>query len=285
MNNITNNEHDTIISGTSGNDSIINYGSNVQIYPYDGDNNIENSGDHAVIFGGGGNDTIRNSGENALILGGSGKNVIISENGNSTLIGGTDSNTLTGGTGANVFVHQNGANDVITNYNQLEDVIILASGKVSESLASENGNDIILKIADDNGDLGTITVKEAYNSGHSLTIYEEDYINRCKEVMLEFSNAYITSVVKTFKENEDVQSILTDGENSAVLAEIKAVDSELAEQIAEALKRSYESGVAYLESSIANNSSLVPMMTWLLRQATQLQRVTTFMVPWILSTK
>ena len=188
-----------------------------------------------------------------LIGGESGNNIIIATSGNSTLLGGTGKNTLTGGTGENIFIHRDGAKDLIKNYDQVEDIIILESGKVAQSLTSSNGNDIILKIADGDNDLGSITVKGG--AGQYLTIYDEDKLNESKETFHEFATAYFKAAVKTFEEDKDIQSILTDGVNSAVLTEIKAVNPELAAQIAQALKLAYESGATYLDTIATSNAS------------------------------
>lgn len=216
-----------------------------------GDNDsIENSGKYALIVGGSGSNTIRSSGDDNLIIGGGNDNVIISEGSNGTLIGGTSNNTLTGGADGNIFVHNDGAADFITSYNQAEDVIILSSGSVKESVTS--GDDVILTIAADNKSLGMITVQGGADK--ILTIYDEEYVTQSKAAFLEISDAYITAAVKTFEEDEDVQSILNDGADSEVLAEIKAVDAELAALIAESLKRAYESGTEYLASRNENSS-------------------------------
>ena len=252
---IKNGDNWKTVNGTSKADSINNSGSFVTINAGKGNDSIKNSAENVIIFGGAGNNTIRNSGEEAVLVGGgSGKNVIISTNGNSTLLGGTGNNTLTGGEGANVFIHRNGATDVIKNYDLSEDIIILEQGKVAQSLTSDDGNDIILKIADGDNDLGTITVKDV--EGTYLTIYDEDTLNESKATFFEFSAAYIKSAVKTFEEDKDIQSILTDGENSDVLSEIKAVNPDLAKQIAEALTTAYESGTAYLETIAERQASV-----------------------------
>lgn len=159
-----------------------------------------------------------------------------------TLSGGSGDNTLTGGQGENIFVHSNGAKDLITNYAAGRDVIILESGKVSETLTS--GNDVILKIASNNGsDLGTITVQNGKNK--SLAICDEEYNNRQKEIFQKFSTAYIKAAIKAFEEDEDVQNILTDGENSAALAEIKELNPTLAKNIADALQGVYTAANEY----------------------------------------
>ena len=252
---IKNGDNWKTVNGTSKADSINNSGSFVTIDAGKGNDSIKNSAENVIIFGGDGNNTIRNSGEEAVLVGGgSGSNVIISTNGNSTLLGGTGNNTLTGGEGANVFIHRNGATDVIKNYDLSEDIIILEQGKVAESLTSDDGNDIILKIADGDNDLGTITVKDV--EGTYLTIYDEDTLNESKATFFEFSAAYIKSAVKTFEEDEDIQSILTNGENSDVLSEIKALNPDLAKQIAEALTTAYESGTAYLETIAERQASV-----------------------------
>ena len=142
------------------------------------------------------------------------------------IFGGTGNNTLTGGEGTNVFIHREGASDLITNYDKTEDIIILSSGKVAESLTSEDSEDVVLKIAHAGNDFGTITVQGG--ASKILTIYDEDYIAESKKEFLDVSNSYIKAAVKTFEEDEDTQSILKDGADSKVLAEIKAVDSELA---------------------------------------------------------
>ena len=240
MSTIKNSKPNTLVSGTNDNDSIYNTASNV------------------TISSGEGKDTIRSSGENALLIGGDiGNNVIIATSGNSTLLGGTGKNTLTGGTEENIFIHRDGAKDLIKNYDQAEDIIILSSGKVAESLTSTNGKDVILKIADGDDDLGTIIIQGG--ADQFLTIYDEDKLNEFKATFHEFTIAYTKAAIKTFEEDEDIQSILTDGADSEVLTEIKAVNPELAAQIAQALKLTYDSGNAYLESVGQSNASAEPL--------------------------
>lgn len=255
-NSVTNSGKNVTINGGAENDTIRNYvgGTNALITGGAGNDSINNTAEDVTIFGGDGNNTIRSSGENAMLIGGdTGNNVIIAASGNSTLLGSTAKNTLTGGSGANIFIHRDGAQDLINNYDQVEDIIILSSGKVAESLTSTNGNDTILKIADGDNDLGTITVKGG--ASQILTIYDADMLNECKETFREFTTVYVKAAIKTFEEDEDIQSILTDGADSAVLADIKAVNSELAAQIAQALKLAYDSGNAYLETVTESNGS------------------------------
>ncbi len=221
------------ITGTAGDDSINNYFDDMIINALDGNDTIVNEGNNSILLGDEGNDFISNSGENATIAGGTGKN------------------TLTGsGVGVNLFVHSDGADDLINNYNSKEDIIVLTSGKVVESLMS--GNDIVLKVASGDNELGTITVKD---TNKISTIYDDDYKEKCKEIFREFSNAHVKSALKTFEEDEDIKSILTDGENSAALSDIKEIDADLAKDIADALKTAYNIGNDYVNSLAQSNSS------------------------------
>ena len=180
------------------------------------------------------------------------KQTVIENFGDYELIfGNNDVNTLTGDGEANIFLHKDSSNDVIKNFNPSEDVIILSAGKVSESLESSNGKDVILKISDGNLNLGTITVKNT--CGNFITVYDEEKIEDSKAIFREFITAYVKSAVKTFEEDEDIQSILNKGENSSVLAEIKKSNPELAKNIAESLKLSYEIGISYLDSNSNKN--------------------------------
>ena len=251
---VENHGDSAIISVQGGDDAVTNSGKYAVIYGGAGNDSIINSGNSALILGVSGNNTIRNSGENSVLIGSeSGDNVIISEVG-ATIMGGTGNNTLTGGEGENYFIHREGANDTITSYNQAYDIISLAKGKVAESLTSDESDDVILKIADDDGNsLGTVTVQDA--KGKYITVYDEEYSTRCQETYLEFAQAYAQAFVKTVEEDEDFQSILTDGENSAVLSDIKEIDSELAKDIADYCKQVYELGKAYLEDTSASSSN------------------------------
>ena len=180
------------------------------------------------------------------------KQGVIENIGDYQLIFGSDAdNTLTGNDNANIFLHQGSSNDTIENFNPSTDVILLEKGKVTQSSKSSNGKDVILKISDGNTSLGKITIKNAANS--DINVYDDEKIADAKEIFSELTAAYASSAIKTFKENDDIQSILNDGENSAVLAEIKAINPELAANIANSLKLSYETGISYLNQHSSEN--------------------------------
>lgn len=69
--------HNTLISGTSGNDTIHNDGDNVTIKGLAGDDELGDWGDFAIIDGGKGNDSIDvNDRENSTVYGGAGDDTI-----------------------------------------------------------------------------------------------------------------------------------------------------------------------------------------------------------------
>ena len=79
--NVNNTASNTIISGTSYNDTIINSGSNVKIAGKINDDYIEsNNASKVSISGGQGKDTIISSGENVTITGDAGNDSIIKNN-------------------------------------------------------------------------------------------------------------------------------------------------------------------------------------------------------------
>lgn len=180
------------------------------------------------------------------------KQGVIENIGDYQLIFGNDANNiLTGNDNANIFLHKGTSNDTIKNFNPSTDVILLEKGKVAQSLKSSNGKDVILKISDGNTSLGKITIKNAADS--DINVYDDEKIADAKEIFSELTAAYASSAIKTFKEDADIQSILNDGENSSVLAEIKAINPELAANIAESLKLSYEAGISYLNQHSSGN--------------------------------
>ena len=60
----------------------------------------------------------------------------------------------------------------------------------------------------------------------------------------------IKAALKTFDEDEDIHSILTDGEDSEALAELKELDPELAKNIADVLQEMYNLGNEYVSAFI-----------------------------------
>ena len=180
------------------------------------------------------------------------KQGVIENIGDYQMIFGSDANnTLTGNDNANIFLHQGSSNDTIKNFDASTDVILLEKGKVAQTSKSSNGKDVILKISDGKTSLGKITIKNAADS--DINVYDDEKIADAKEVFSELTTAYASSVIKTFNEDADIQSILKDGEKSSVLAEIKKVNPELAANIANALKLSYESGISYLNQRSNGN--------------------------------
>ncbi|MBR1730162.1 MAG: calcium-binding protein, partial [Selenomonadaceae bacterium] len=119
--NITNSTANTLITGTSENDSIINLGDNVTISIADGDNTILNGSDGAaannvLISVGGGNNaiTIQGGSDKSTVLTGNGNNLIESTSPNPLYIAGSGSDSLTFYTGSdNGTMIAGDGNDVI----------------------------------------------------------------------------------------------------------------------------------------------------------------------------
>lgn len=73
-------------------------------------------------------DQLSGTNANDLIKGGQGRDTITGGNGDDTLLGGLDGDTLTGGMGSDNFVFEsfNERTDIITDFNIIEDRLVLA---------------------------------------------------------------------------------------------------------------------------------------------------------------
>ena len=106
------------------------------------------------LFGGDGNDVIDGGLGNDSILGGAGNDSLLGDAGNDSLYGGDGNDTLTGGDGNDTFVYENGS-DIITDYAENKDKILLKSALKSTYVS---GTDVIFQT-----DNGTLTVKDGAN--------------------------------------------------------------------------------------------------------------------------
>ena len=126
--NIRNKDDDTVVSGTGGDDTVHNTGSNVEVNALGGNDSISNSGKNVTITGGAKNDTIKNTGDNITINGGLGNDQISNDKGKNVLF------TYTKGDG----------NDLITGFNETS-TLSISGGLYS---LQTSGNDVIVKVDD-----------------------------------------------------------------------------------------------------------------------------------------
>ena len=127
-------------------------------------NKITGSSQDDIIDGAAGADKLYGGDGNDSLSGGNGNDYLSGGNGNDTLWGGVGSDTLVGGKGYDTFIYNDGdGNDVITDYQDNIDKIILNSGKIDS--VYDNGSDVIFKIG-----TGQITVKDA--SSQFVALYD-----------------------------------------------------------------------------------------------------------------
>ncbi|MBR1579780.1 MAG: hypothetical protein IJ668_04705, partial [Selenomonadaceae bacterium] len=144
-NTIINYKSNTLVSGTSDAESILNNtsGSRTTILAGDGDDTIDNRGDYSYINAGAGNDSITS-------------NINSNYGWYVTINGGLGNDTITGSTHADTFIYNaDDGNDIITNY-ESNDRIQILSGAIDDTLIS--GNDVIVSVGS-----GSITLKNARN--------------------------------------------------------------------------------------------------------------------------
>ncbi len=154
---------DDIIFGGTGGDDIFGEAGNDLSYGGSGDDDIRDNAGDATAYGGEGNDGIRLTGDYALIYGGQGDDFGSGSDGNDDIYGGSGDDTLNGnitsgdvndgsdtifgGTG-NDIVQGNGGNDIVYGGDD-DDTVVggdtkTGSGLGDDSLYGGEGNDVIL---------------------------------------------------------------------------------------------------------------------------------------------
>ena len=126
--NIRNKDDDTVVSGTGGDDTVHNTGSNVEVNALGGNDSISNGDKNVTITGGAKNDTIKNTGDNITINGGLGNDRIYNDKGKNVLF------EYTKGDG----------NDFIEGF-RADSTLSISGGLYS---LQTSGNDVIVKVDD-----------------------------------------------------------------------------------------------------------------------------------------
>lgn len=140
-------EADNLIGG-SGDDNIKGGGGNDTLDGGTGSDFLKGGTRVDVLFGGAGNDLLRGNSFNDTLNGGEGRDTLngggdddalLGGTGDDRLIGASGDDTLSGGDGADVFVFRIGGHgvDTITDFDLLEDKLLVNSGKNVEQIVSE----------------------------------------------------------------------------------------------------------------------------------------------------
>ena len=150
MSTVSNGMSNTIIAGTSGNDSVYNYGHRV------------------TVDAGAGNDTIRNSyANNVSINAGAGNDSVYNYSGvNVTISGGTGDDTISGYGAGTVYIYNSGdGKDIFYGLND-DDTILIPSGSWS---TAKSGDDVIITVGTGNLTLKGAATLSAINITSSAT--------------------------------------------------------------------------------------------------------------------
>ena len=130
---IENNTSNTLVSGTSGNDSIRNWTDNVTISVDAGNDTIRNHSNNNIIKAGAGNDYIQNYGSNSSIDAGEDDDSIDNNNGGSFVsINAGTGNDLIRNDASNVTINAGLGNDYIENYTG--STVIINGGAGNDSI-------------------------------------------------------------------------------------------------------------------------------------------------------
>ena len=152
---ISNNNSNTVITGTTGNDALFNYGNNVEIYGGKGHDDIHNIGNNVFISGGNGADSIESYNSNySFIAGDAGNDTLIAQGIGNTLDGGAHDDTIIldvnyNGNAINYYLGD--GNDTVYGFNA-SDVLWIYDAAWS---ALRVNNDILVTLSG-----GSVTLKD-----------------------------------------------------------------------------------------------------------------------------
>ena len=156
-------------------------------------------------------------------------NRIIGSSEDDSLIGGKGNDTLTGGAGQDVFIYNGGdGKDVITDYTEGEDVIQIASGKVTS--IGKSGSNVVFKV----GASGSITVQNGKNK--VITYIDQDGVERTYPTAYNVSGEKVTLTRNYYSTTFDINdyddlSSIRNIDASAVDHDIKITGNKYANKI------------------------------------------------------
>ena len=134
-----NSDNNSVVSGSSGADTIYNSDDTVTVNALGGGDEIENTGTTVSISGGDGNDTITNYGTDVTIDGGAGTDDITNGSSDVSINGGAANDTITND-GSDVTINGGAGNDSIINNSNYEVLFQYDSGGGNDSIVGFNEN-------------------------------------------------------------------------------------------------------------------------------------------------
>ena len=202
MANISNSNSNSLVTGTSSADSIVNVASNVTIKAANGEDSITNSGAKVIINAGAGKDRITNRGKRVSILGGSGNDFIANTAARATINAGVGNDSISLSTAAKnnvILYYSDYGNDLIKGFNATS-TLRIDGGKGTYSTV-KSGSNIIVTVGD-----GKITLKGAASLS-ALNISGEEMLQTLPSNTQAFNNSSAANVtLGTNIKNADASS-------------------------------------------------------------------------------
>ena len=218
--NISNSKGITVVTGTDGNDSIVNSGNYVTLNAMGGNDSIVNSGNYVTLNAMGGNDTINSSGFNAIINGGSGNDTIKNNSIYATIRGGAGNDFISLSTtlrenNSLIIYNAGDGNDYIKNFGRISTLSIADTGYVTTA----NGNDEIVYV-EDGSKIILKGVTSARIRGNEGNFVSSTFDNKKNGILLvgSDSNNRITNSGKdvTILTNGGKDSVTNQGQNAKI---------------------------------------------------------------------
>ncbi|MBQ6759061.1 MAG: hypothetical protein IJP42_08310, partial [Selenomonadaceae bacterium] len=205
---IYNDKSNTLLVGTSDNDSIYNIGSNVSIETGAGNDTVRNEGElasintgegnnsivneggnYVTIIAGEGDDTVNNSGSNVSINGGAGNDSVMNFLGDSVTIDAGEGDNNVSNSGSDVKIETGAGNDTVSNNGSYVSIntgagndkienngtnVSINGGSGNDTINLTNGSNITVNVSDGNDVInvsnGVSAVIENFNTGDEINL-------------------------------------------------------------------------------------------------------------------
>jgi Ca2+-binding RTX toxin-like protein len=136
-------DEDTLQGGSNNDELFGNIGADL-MEGNEGNDLLHGGQDNDTLSGNNGDDTIHGDRGNDILNGGEGDDQLIGGSGNDILFGAAGADTLTGGAGQDQFILTVASSNIITDFTDGEDVIVLEEDLTFEQLTIENSQNATL---------------------------------------------------------------------------------------------------------------------------------------------
>ena len=146
-----------VMTGSSGDDTLRGRGGDDKLKGKKGDDRLFGNGGGDRLVGGKGDDILNGGGGTDTLIGNAGDDILLGKGGRDRLIGGAGEDILTGGGGQDTFVLGRADSDIITDFQNGQDRILLkGSLQFADLTISQQGEDTVIALSSNGNAIVTL---------------------------------------------------------------------------------------------------------------------------------